>query len=46
MAAGGCFTGQLYGIHNAHLTASVILSDGSVKRNDELLGLNLGWIRL
>lgn len=41
-----CFTGQLYGIHYAHLTASVILSDGSAKRNDELLSLNVGWMRL
>lgn len=41
-----CFTGQLYGTHYAHLTASVILSDGSAKRNDELLGLSVGWMRL
>lgn len=41
-----CFTGQLYGFHYAHLTASVILSDGSAKRNDELLGHNVGWMRL
>lgn len=40
------FTGQLYGIHYAHLTASVILSDGSARRNDEPPGLNVGWMRL
>lgn len=44
VAVGGwptaCFTGQLYGIHYAHLTASVILSDGSAKRNDEQRGLD------
>lgn len=46
VAAGGwptaCFPGQLYGVHYARLTASVILSDGSAKRNDEPLGPNGG----
>lgn len=37
-----CFTGRLYGFYYAHLTASVILSDGSAKRNDELLGHKRG----